>query len=88
MPHESDVRHVVPENFTAEQMADAKRALEELAKALGRVSARACHEMGIRFDMDDPEVAREVMKMTFEAMFLSEPKKRPRAARTRTNKAD
>ena len=44
--------------------------------------------MGIRFDMDDPDVAREVKKMTFEAMFLSDPKKRPRAAKSRTNKAD
>ena len=76
MPQEPDVRHVVPENLTEEQIADAKRALEELAKALGRVSARACHEMGIRFDMDDPEVAREVVKLTFDGMFLTEPKKR------------
>ena len=43
--------------------------------------------MGIRFDMDGADVARDVMKMTFEAMFLPEPKKRPRAARSRTNKA-
>lgn len=75
MPNEPDVRYVVPENISEEQVADARRALEDLARSLGRLSARACHELGIQFDMDDPEVAREVMKMTVEAAFLSPPPK-------------
>lgn len=86
MKREPEVRYVVPENLTEEQIADARRALEDLAKALGRVSARVCHEMGIQFDMDDPEVAREVMKMTFEAMFLFAPTKRQRAPKARASK--
>lgn len=86
MPHEPDVRYIVPENLTEEQVADAKQALEELAKSLGRVSAKVCHEMKIQFDMDDPEVAREVLTMTFEAMFLTSPKTPRRAAKARKNK--
>lgn len=50
---------------------------------LGRISARASHETGITFDMDDPEVAREVMKVTFEAVFTSTPP-RQGAKRRRT----
>lgn len=71
MTHEPDVRYVVPENLTEEQVAEAKERLHELARLLGRISANACHELGIQFDMDDPEVAREVMKMTFDAVFYS-----------------
>jgi hypothetical protein len=70
---EPDVRYVVPVNLTEEQIAEAKEKLHELAKALGRVSAQVCHKMGIHFDLDDPEVAREVMKMTFEGLFYSPP---------------
>lgn len=81
MKRESDVRYVVLENLTEDQIADAQRAVEDLAKLLGRVSAQVCHEMGIQFDMDDPEVAREVMKITFEAMFLSAPNKPQRPAK-------
>jgi hypothetical protein len=68
VPREPDVRYVVPENLT-EEIADAKLALEDLARALGRVSAKVCDDMGIQFDMDDPQVARQVMKMTFDALF-------------------
>ena len=73
MKREPDVRYVVPEGLTEEQVAEAKERLHELARLLGRISANACHELGIRFDMDDPEVAREVMKMTFDAVFYSSP---------------
>lgn len=73
MQRDGDVTHV---GSTAdEQVAEARRALEELVKSLARISARACHELGIEFDMDDPEVAREVMKMTFEAVFHSSPER-------------
>lgn len=85
MKSEPGVRYVVPENLTEEQVAEAKEELHELARLLGRVSAQVCHKMGIRFDMDDPEVAREVMKLTFEGLFYSPPpasrgKRRARAA--------
>ena len=75
MKSEPNVRYVVPENLTEEQIAEAKETLHDLAGALGRVSALVCHKMGIQLDMDDPEVAREVMKLTFEGMFLTAPKK-------------
>jgi len=67
---------IIPERTTDEEIAESRRALENLVKALACVSARACREMGIRLDMDDPAVAREVMKMTFDAVFRSEPRKR------------
>ena len=66
-------RWVTPENPTDEQIAEARRALDELAKLLGRASARACYELGITFDMDDPQVARDVMMATFEGLVLSRP---------------
>jgi predicted DNA-binding protein len=73
---EPDVRYVVPENLTDEQIAEARERLNGLARSLGRISARVCHDMGIQFDMDDPEVAREVLRLTFEGLFVSAPKKR------------
>jgi hypothetical protein len=79
---EPDVRWVVPADLTGEKIAEARQALEDLAKLLGRVSAKACHELGITFDMDDPEVAREVMKMRFEALVYS-PRKPARKATVR-----
>ena len=83
MAREPETTWVVPANLTEEQIAEARRDLEDLAKCLGRISARACHELGIRFDMDDPEVAREVIRMTFEAVFYSQPKPRRNAPKRR-----
>ena len=71
--NEPVTRWVAPENLTDEQIAEARRALEDLAKLLGRASANACHELGISFDMDDPQVARNVMMATFEGLLLSRP---------------
>lgn len=73
MKREPHVRYVVPENLTEEQIGEAREKLHDLARALGRVSAQVCHKMRIKFDMDDPEVAREVIKMTFEGLFYSSP---------------
>lgn len=81
MAREPETKWVVPENLTEEQIADARRALEDLVKQLARISARACHELGIRFDMDDPEVAREVMKMTLEAVLYSKPQGRTKRSK-------
>ena len=71
--NEPITRWVAPENLTDEEIAEARRALEDLAKLLGRASANACHELGITFDMDDPQVARDVMMATFEGLVLSRP---------------
>jgi len=76
MQREPKTRWVVPADLTEEEIAEARSALEDLAKRLGRISARACHELGITFDMDDPEAAREVIKTTFEAVFYSRPQPR------------
>lgn len=73
---EAATRWVVPDNLTNEQIADARRALEDLARLLGRVSAEACHKLGISFDMDDPQVARDVIKVTFDALVSSPPRTR------------
>ena len=74
--NEPVTRWVAPENLTDEQIAEARRALEELAKLLGRASAEACHKLGITFDMDDPQVARDVMMATLEGLVLSHPPSR------------
>ena len=71
--NEPITRWVAPENLTDEQIAEARRALEDLAKLLGRANARACHELGISFDMDDPQVARDVMMATLEGLVLNRP---------------
>ena len=71
--NEPVTRWVAPENPTDEQNAEARRALEDLAKLLGRASARACYELCISFDMDDPQVARDVMMATLDGLVLSRP---------------
>lgn len=72
------VTYVVPENLTEEQIAEARQSLTELAGILGRAAAEACHKLRIDFDMDDPQVARDVMMATFDGLFRSN--RRPRKA--------
>lgn len=69
-------RWVAPESLSDEQIAEARRALEDLIKLLGGAGARACHELGITIDMDDPQVARDVMMATFDGLFRSHPRAR------------
>ena len=81
---------MVPENLTQEQIAEARERLKAFACSLGRISAKVCHDMGIQFDMDDPDVAREVMRLTFDALFYSAPldrstKKAARSGSRRTS---
>jgi hypothetical protein len=80
---EPQTRWVTPENLTEEQMAEARRALESLIKIVARATVDACEKLGIQFDMDDPEVARDVMKATFEGLFLSRAQPRRSGKRTR-----
>jgi hypothetical protein len=54
-----------------QQREEARRALESLIKITARVTVDACYKLGIDFDIDDPEVAQEVMKATFEGLFYS-----------------
>jgi hypothetical protein len=74
---------VTPEDLTDEQIADARQALENLIKIMARAAVDASMKLGIRFDMDDPEVARGVMKATFEGLFLQPATSRKRAASKR-----
>jgi len=41
----------------------------ELIKSLARATAHASHKLGIKFDMDDPQVARELLIVTFNAVI-------------------
>ena len=73
MPREPQVTYVVPEKPTEEQIAEARQSLVELARILGRATAEACHKLRIDFDMDDPQVARDVIMAAFEGLVLSHP---------------
>jgi hypothetical protein len=76
MAREQDYNWVTPTGLTDAQAAEAKQAPHDLAKLLGRASAEACHKLGIDFDIDDPQVARDVMMATFEALVYSKPPRR------------
>ena len=52
-------------------MAEAQQSRMELARILGRATAEACHKLRIDFDMDDPQVARDVIMAAFEGLALS-----------------
>ena len=73
VPDEPQTTWVTPENLTDEQIAEARRALENIIKIMARATVDACDRLGIEFDIDDPEVARNVMKATFEGLFYSKP---------------
>ena len=77
MPDEPQTTWVRPGNLTEEQIAEARRPLEDLIRIMARATVDACDRLGIEFDMDDPEVARDVMKATFDRLFLSPPTRNP-----------
>ncbi|HEX9963821.1 MAG TPA: hypothetical protein VGB04_02425 [Allosphingosinicella sp.] len=83
---EPDTRWVTPKNLTEEQIAEARRALDNLIRLMARAAVDASIRLGVEFDVDDPEVARDVMKATFEGLFLapSHPAAGKRSARKRT----
>jgi hypothetical protein len=54
-------------------MSEPPSELIELAKVLARAAADAEHKLGIKFDIDDPEVARDLLIATFEALVFSRP---------------
>lgn len=62
---------IIPEQPRDGEIAEGKRALGNLVKSLARAAADACHKHGLEFDMDDPEVARAVMMVTFKGLLLS-----------------
>jgi hypothetical protein len=46
------------------------KALEGLIAHIAQTSARAAHNIGVEFDLDDPRVARWLILATLEGMFL------------------
>lgn len=63
-----------PSTTNEETLEDARRALRDLAAALGRMTAEAAFKLRIDIDMSDPEVAKEMMLMALEACFSKPPK--------------
>ena len=47
-----------------------REELLELAGVLGRVAAEASHRIGVEFDVDNPEVARDLVTITFDALLV------------------
>lgn len=80
---EPETRWVTPENLTDEQIAEARRALENLIRIMARVAVEGSIQLGVEFEMDDPEVARDVMKATFEGLFLTPSRTAARRSRGR-----
>ena len=76
MPREPQVTYVMQEKLTEEQIAEARQSLVELARILGRATAEACHKLRIDFDMDDPQVARDVIMAALEGLVRSRPSAR------------
>ena len=74
----ADGTYIEKENPTEEEIARATQAWENLIKLIARTAAEASVRLGIEVDMDDPQVARAVMKATFEGLFLSQPEKKKR----------
>ena len=70
---------IAKENPSEAEMAEARQAWENLITLLARTAANAAHRLGIELDMDDPEVARDILEATFEGLFLSKPAKRQRS---------
>ena len=65
--------------------SETHEALKALARALARITAKVMAEHRMQVDMDDPEVAREMLQITFDAVILSGGKrsKSERAAKAR-----
>lgn len=53
------------------ELAEARQQLMELARIMGRAAARAAHKRGLHFDLNDPQVQKDMMHATFDALFLS-----------------
>ena len=49
---------------------DTQETLKALAGALARITAKVMTEHRMQVDMDDPEVVREMLQITFDAVFL------------------
>ena len=75
MKQKPQVTYVVAKNLTEEQIAEARQALMQLARILGRAIADGCHKLGVAFDMDDPQVVRDLITVTFEALVYSKPRR-------------
>jgi hypothetical protein len=59
---------------TDDELLEARALVRELAGILGSASAEASYKMGVRFDVDDPQVAKDLILASFDAMFLTKPR--------------
>jgi hypothetical protein len=60
-----------PENLSEQELAQARQAADGLIKLIARITVDACNKLGVEFDMDDPEVARDVFGAVIEGLFRS-----------------
>lgn len=67
--HGEGVTFIAKENPSEEERAQAREAWENLIKLLARTAAKASQKLGITFDIEDPQVAHDVMEATFEGVF-------------------
>lgn len=74
-----------PEAGEAAELAAAREQLMELARILGRAGAEAAHRLGLQFDVNNPEGARDLLLATFQGVLLS---KRPERRRRSSKVAD
>ena len=51
--------------------SETQEALKAFARAPARITAKIMAEHRMQVDMDDPEVAREMLQITFDAVCLS-----------------
>ncbi len=55
--------------------AETHEALFDFVRVLARATARASVQAGVRFDIDDPDVAREIIMVTFDALVRTPPRR-------------
>ena len=69
-------------DLSEEEQAEARRAAENLIKSIARATVDACSKLGVEFDMDDPEVARDVFGAAIEGLFGSSTPAKKRTRQT------
>ena len=62
----------------AAELLQAREQLMQLARVLGRAGAEAAYRLGLEFDLDNPEVARDLMLATFQGVLISKCSERRR----------
>lgn len=61
-----DLTFVIPAK--SEDTNQTRVESQELIKSLARTTARAAHKLGIQFDVNDPQVVRDLVTTAFTAV--------------------